>query len=102
MDSTVTYDPIAQSIGFKVKVAGKEVPCLVTQEWLLDAYGPVALEQGAFETFKQKRAAIEALALRQWLASRGVEPVALKRKHVWRQAQPSEARSAPLRPTEKA
>lgn len=66
------------------------------------AYGPGALEQGALEAFRHQRTAIEALALRQWLASRGVEPVALKRKHVWRQASAADARTVPSRPTEEA
>ena len=85
MDQTVTHDPVAQAIGFTVKVAGKQVPCKVTEEWLRDTYGEAALEKGTMAAFTQRRPAIEATALRQWLTSRGIEPVCLKRNHVWRQ-----------------
>jgi len=85
MDSTVTFDPVTRVIGFSVKVAGRDVPCRVTEDWLRDTYGPAALQEGALKAFTRRRAAIDTLVLRHWLASRGAEPVWLKREHVWRQ-----------------
>lgn len=86
MDLKETYDPTTGVIGFSVKVAGRRVPCCVTEDWLRDAYGARAVdEEGAMEAFDRRRAAIDATALKAWLASRGVEPVWLKRENVWRQ-----------------
>lgn len=85
MDSTVTHDPVAEAIGFTIRIAGKQVPCRVTAEWLHDTYGGAALDEGTMAAFTQRRPTIEATALRQWLASRGIEPVCLKRHQVWRQ-----------------
>ena len=85
MQNAATFDPVTHAIGFSVKVAGREIACRVTEDWLRDTYGSAALEEGALKAYLKRRAAIDAAALRCWLATRGVEPVALKREHVWRQ-----------------
>jgi hypothetical protein len=85
MESIETFDPVTRVIGFSVKVAGREVPCRITEDWLRDTYGADTDADRMPEAFSKHRAAIEATALRSWLASRGVEPVWLKRDHVWRQ-----------------
>ena len=85
MQSSETYDPAAGVISFTVKVAGRVVPCHVSTDWLRDSYGVDVLEPGPLLAFQQRRAAIEATALKTWLASQGAEPVRLKRAHVWRQ-----------------
>ena len=40
MHSNETFDPVTRVIGFSVKVAGREVPCKVTEDWLRDASHP--------------------------------------------------------------
>ena len=92
MQSKETFDPVTRVIGFSVSVAGRDVPCRVTEDWLKDAFGAAVLDEGLPHAFQQRRTAIEATALRSWLASRGVEPVWLKREHVWRQAPGAEGR----------
>lgn len=96
MHSNETFDPVTRVIGFSVKVAGREVPCKVTEDWLRDAYGAGVSDEGLPRAFATRRAAIEATALRSWLASRGVEPVWLKREHVWRQSPGAEGRARTL------
>ena len=86
MHSNETFDPVTRVIDFSVKVAGRDVPCRVTADWLTDAYGAGVVDEGLQHAFAKRRAVIEATALRSWLASRGVEPVWLKREHVWRQS----------------
>jgi hypothetical protein len=86
MDSSVTFDPTTRVIGFSVKVAGRSIPCFATEEWLRETYGQNAVGEGAVEAYDKRRAAIDATALRAWLASHGAEPVWLKRDQIWRQA----------------
>jgi len=97
MDSTFpTFDPASGVVSFTLGVAGKRVPCRVNAAWLRDAYGADAFgEADALEVFQRRRANVEAAALRAWLASRGAEPVWLKRDQVWRQA-PGERTRASL------
>ena len=76
-----SFDPSTGVIAFSVSVAGKSIPCRVSTAWLRDTYG----DEPPLEVFTRRRANIEAAALRTWLASRGTEPVQLKREHVWRQ-----------------
>ena len=78
---SVSFDADTGVIDFFVSVAGKAIPCRVSAAWLHDAYG----DEPPLEIFNRRRANIEAAALRAWLASRGTEPVQLKREHVWRQ-----------------
>ena len=87
MDSTPpTLDPATGVISFTVAVAGKSIPCRMSADWLREAYGAEAIDEGdPLGAFQRRRANIEAAALRAWLASRGAEPVWLKRDHVWRQ-----------------
>ena len=85
MNSNATLDPASGVVSFSVTVAGRIVQCRITEDWLREAYGAEALEGGALRAFNRRRPNIEAAALRAWLASRGVEPVWLKRDHVWRQ-----------------
>src|SRR3954462_4654958 len=85
MDSSVTFDPTTRVIGFSVKVAGRSIPCFATEEWLRETYGQSAIDEGAVKAYNKRRAAIDATALRAWLASRGVQPVWLKRDQIWRQ-----------------
>lgn len=85
MNSTATLDAATGVVSFAVTVAGKVVPCRVSEDWLREAYGAEALADGALRAFNRRRPNIEAAALRAWLASRGAEPVWLKRDHVWRQ-----------------
>lgn len=85
MESTATFDPATGVIGFSVKVAGRVIACHVTEDWLRDTYGRAALDDGALAAYAKRHAAIDAMALRAWLASRGVEPVWLKREQIWRQ-----------------
>ena len=93
MDSTLpTLDPATRVISFTVRVAGKTIPCRMSADWLRDAYGPEAIEGDLLVAFQRRRANIEAAALRAWLASRGAEPVWLKRDHVWRQGTAEKAR----------
>ena len=86
MDSSVTFDPTTRVIGFSVKVAGRSIPCFATEEWLRETYGQNAVDEGAVKAYAQRQSAIDATALRAWLASRGVQPVWLKRDQIWRQA----------------
>ena len=93
MDSSpATYDPSSGVIAFAVNVAGKAIPCRVSTSWLRDAYGDDALAGEPLEVFGRRRANIEAAALRAWLASRGAEPVQLRRGQVWRQGAGEKAR----------
>lgn len=85
MQNAATFDPVTRVIGFSVKVAGREIACRVSEDWLRDTCGSEALEEGALKAYLKRRAAIDAAALRCWLATRGAEPVSLKREHVWRQ-----------------
>ncbi|HUP06138.1 MAG TPA: DUF1488 family protein [Caldimonas sp.] len=87
MDSNLpTFDPATGVISFTVGVAGKSIPCRMTADWLREAYGGDAtVDADLLGAFQRRRANIEAAALRAWLASRGAEPVWLKRDHVWRQ-----------------
>lgn len=85
-DSPASFDPATGVIGFSVRVAGKVVACRVTEDWLRDTYGAAALAAGAMSAYTARQAAINAAALRAWLATRGAEPVWLKRDHVWRQS----------------
>ena len=85
MDSQESFDASTGVIAFSVKVAGRMVLCHVTPDWLRDNYGAHALDEGPMNAFVRQRPSIEASALRTWLASRGAEPVWLKREHVWRQ-----------------
>ena len=96
MNSNATLNAASGVVSFSVMVAGKMVPCRVSEDWLREAYGAEALDGGALRAFNRRRPNIEAAALRAWLASRGVEPVWLKRDHVWRQpASGPEARRQP-------
>ena len=90
MDSSVTFDPTTRVIGFSVKVAGRLIPCFATEEWLRDTYGPGTIDEGAVNAYAQRQGAIDATALRAWLASRGAEPVWLKRDQIWRQGASAE------------
>jgi hypothetical protein len=93
--SSPTFDPSTGVISFSVAVAGKHIPCQVSQAWLRDAYGAEAFaDADALGVFGRRRANVEAAALRAWLASRGIEPVCLKREHVWRQASGEKARES--------
>ena len=85
MNSNATLDAANGVVSFSVTVAGKVVTCRVTEDWLREAYGAETLGDGALRAFNRRRPNIEAAALRAWLASRGAEPVWLKRDHVWRQ-----------------
>ena len=85
MNSNATLDAATGVVSFTVTVAGKVVPCRVSDDWLREAYGTEALADGTLRAFNRRRPNIEAAALRAWLASRGAEPVWLKRDHVWRQ-----------------
>jgi hypothetical protein len=96
MNSATTFDASTGVIDFSVTVAGKAIPCRVTEGWLRQAYGAAALDDGPLEAFAARRATVDAAALRTWLASQGAEPVWLKHDHVWRQPQ----RSAAARPVE--
>jgi hypothetical protein len=78
---TVSFDAATGVIAFSVSVAGKAIACRVSAAWLHDAYG----DEPPLDIFNRRRANVEAAALRAWLASRGTEPVQLKREHVWRQ-----------------
>jgi len=96
MDSTSpTLDPATGVISFMVGVAGKLIPCRVSADWLRDAYGAEAIGDGdTLGAFQRRRANVEAAALRACLASRGAEPVWLKRDHVWRQSAGEKARES--------
>jgi hypothetical protein len=90
--SPPTFDPSTGVVSFQVAVAGKHIPCQVSEAWLREAYGADAFAAtDALGVFCRRRANVEAAALRAWLASRGVEPVCLKRGHVWRQASAEKA-----------
>src|SRR5436305_1766312 len=90
MDSnSPTLDPTTGVISFTVGVAGKAIPCRVSADWLRDAYGAEAIDDGdVLGAFQRRRANVEAAALRAWLASRGTEPVCLKLDHVCFRVEP--------------
>jgi len=69
MNSATTFDASTGVIDFSVTVAGKAIPCRVTEGWLRQAYGPAALDDGALKAFTARRATVDAAALRTWLAS---------------------------------
>ena len=96
MNSATSFDASTGVIDFSVTVAGKTIPCRVTEGWLRRAYGDAALDGGPLQAFTARRATVDAAAVKTWLASQGVEPVWLKNDQVWRQAQ----RSAPVRRVE--
>jgi hypothetical protein len=96
MNSATTFDASTGVIDFSVIVAGKAIPCRVTEGWLRQAYGPAALDDGPLNAFAARRATVDAAAVKTWLASQGAEPVWLKHDQVWRQPQ----RSAATRPVE--
>lgn len=96
MNSATTFDASTGVIDFSVTVAGKAIPCRVTEGWLRQAYGPAALDDGPLNAFAARRATVDAAAVKTWLASQGAEPVWLKHDQVWRQPQ----RSAATRPVE--
>ena len=96
MTSATSFDASTGVIDFSVTVAGKTIPCRVTEGWLRRAYGDAALDEGPMKAFTARRAAVDAAAVKTWLASQGVEPVWLKNDQVWRQSQ----RSAPARRVE--
>ena len=96
MNSATTFDASTGVIDFLVTVAGKAIPCRVTEGWLRQAYGAAALDDGPLKAFAARRATVDAAAVKTWLASQGAEPVWLKHDHVWRQPQ----RSAATRPVE--
>ena len=89
MDSSVTFDPTTRVIGFSVKVAGRSIPCFATEEWLRQTYGQNAVDEGAVKAYNKRRATIDAIALKAWLASHGVQPVWLKCDQIWRQPAPA-------------
>jgi hypothetical protein len=98
MDSATMFDASTGVIDFSVTVAGKAIPCRVTEGWLRQTYGAAALADGPLKAFTARRATVDAAALRTWLASQGAEPVWLKQDQVWRQPQrPAAAR--PVRST---
>jgi hypothetical protein len=93
--SAPTFAPSTGVVSFFVAVAGKHIPCQVSEAWLRDAYGAEAFaDADALGVFHHRRANVEAAALHAWLASRGVEPVCLKREHVWRQPSGETARES--------
>lgn len=92
MNSATTFDASTGVIDFSVTVAGKAIPCRVTEGWLRQTYGPAALDDGALKAFTSRRSTVDAAALRTWLASQGAEPVWLKHDHVWRQPRSPMAR----------
>jgi hypothetical protein len=92
MDSPPTFDPVTRVIAFSVNIAGRTIPCFATEDWLRDSYGAAAVAGGPLQAYLQRRAAIDATALRAWLGSRGAEPVWLKRDQIWRQGSPGSAK----------
>ena len=99
MNSATTFDASTGVIDFSVTVAGKAIPCRVTEGWLRQTYGPAALDDGALKAFTTRRATVDAAALRTWLASQGAEPVWLKHDQVWRQQPGGRPRRAPVEST---
>lgn len=86
MSSAATFDASTGVIDFSVSVAGKTIPCRVTEGWLREAYGQAAVDDGGpLKAFAKRRATVDAAALRAWLSSQGAEPVWLKHDQVWRQ-----------------
>ena len=86
MSNAATFDASTGVIDFSVTVAGKTIPCRVTEGWLREAYGQAALDEGGpMKAFTKRRATVDAAALRAWLSSQGAQPVWLKQDQVWRQ-----------------
>ena len=86
MSNAATFDASTGVIDFSVTVAGKTIPCRVTEGWLREAYGQAALDEGGpMKAFTKRRATVDAAALRAWLSSQGAQPVWLKHDQVWRQ-----------------
>ena len=63
MNSATTFDASTGVIDFSVTVAGKAIPCRVTEGWLRKTYGPAALDDGALKAFTARRATVDAAAL---------------------------------------
>ncbi len=95
MNSATTFDTSTGVIDFSITVAGKAIPCRVTEGWLRQAYGPAALDDGALAGVHRPPRDGRCGRGEAWLASQGAEPVWLKNDQVWRQ--PGSARRAPGR-----